>query len=84
MGINRGISGGAGEVFVLSVGDVGSTPVVSVLLGQAKVYEEEFVAVAPDSHQEIICKKRKNIDYVVEWHVWVSSCVPNIGIGVSK
>ena len=29
-------------------------PVVPVLLGQTKVYQEELVAVSPDPHQEVV------------------------------
>jgi hypothetical protein len=36
------------------VRDMLSCPVVSVLLGQTEVDEEEFVAVATDAHQEVV------------------------------
>ena len=48
------IPGSAGEVLVLSVGDVLPCPVVPVLLGKAKVYQEQLVAVPPNPHQEVV------------------------------
>ena len=48
------LPGSAGEVLVLSVWDVLPCPVVPVLLGQTKVYQEELVAVSPDPHQEVV------------------------------
>jgi len=52
--IDGGISGSAGQVFVLSVWDVLSRPVVPIFLRQAEVDEEEFVAVTSNAHQEVI------------------------------
>ena len=48
------LPGSAGEVLVLSVGDVLPRPVVAVLLGKTKVYQEQLVAVPPDPHQEVV------------------------------
>ena len=50
----RILPGSACEVLVLSVWDVLPGPVVPVLLGQTKVYQEELVAVPPDPHQEVV------------------------------
>ena len=48
------IPGSAGEVLVLSVRDVLPRPVVPVLLGKTKVYQEELVTVPSDPHQEVV------------------------------
>jgi len=48
------ISGSSCQILVLPVRDVLSSPVVSVLLRQTKVDEEEFVAVATNAHKEVI------------------------------
>ena len=42
------------QVLVLSVGNVLSSSVISVFLGQSKVNQEEFVTVATNSHQEVV------------------------------
>lgn len=54
MGVDGGITGRPCEVLVLSVGNVGTGPVVTVLLGQTKVNEEKLVAVSTNTHQEVI------------------------------
>lgn len=54
MGVDGGIAGRPCEVLVLSVGNVGAGPVVTVLFGQTKVNEEKLVAVSANTHQEVI------------------------------
>ncbi len=46
--------GGSGEVLVLSVGNVLTASVVPVFLGQTKVNEEQFVAMATDAHEKVV------------------------------
>ena len=50
------------------VRDMLAGPVVSVLLGQAEVDEEEFVAVAADAHQEVV-RLDVAVDEVLVVHV---------------
>jgi hypothetical protein len=54
MGVDGGVSGSSCQVLVLSVRNVLTGPVVSVLFGQSKVDQEEFVAVTPNTHQEVV------------------------------
>ena len=54
MSVNGGISGSPSQVLVLPVRNVLPGLVVSVLLGQTKVNEEEFITVTSDSHQEVV------------------------------
>ena len=48
------IPGSSCQVLVLPVGNVLAGPVVSILLSQSKVDQEEFVAVTPNTHQEVV------------------------------
>ena len=50
----RHVPGSSCQVLVLPVGNVLAGPVVSVLLSQSKVDQEEFVAVTPNTHQEVV------------------------------
>jgi hypothetical protein len=52
--VDTGISGGAREVLVLSVGNVLFGSRVSVLLGQTKINDEQLVAVSPDAHEKVV------------------------------
>ena len=52
--IIRHTPGSSCQVLVLPVGNVLAGPVVSVLLSQSKVDQEEFVAVTPNTHQEVV------------------------------
>lgn len=54
MGVDGGVAGGAGEVLVLSVGDVLVCASVTVFLGQAKVDDVDQVALLAEPHQEVI------------------------------
>lgn len=53
MRVDRGISGRAGEVFIVFVGDVLAV-LGSVLLGQAEVYHEDRVGLGIFAAQEVI------------------------------
>ena len=48
------VPGSSCQVLVLPVGNVLAGPVVSVLLSQSKVDQKEFVAVTPNTHQEVV------------------------------
>ena len=48
------IPGGSSQVLVLSVGNVLSSPVISVFLCQSEVDKEKLVTMTTDSHEEII------------------------------
>lgn len=52
--IIRHIPGSSCQVLVLSVGNVLAGPVVSILLSQSEVDQEELVAVTPNTHQEVV------------------------------
>ena len=54
MRVDGSVPGCTGQVFVFPVGNVLSGSNVPVFLCQAKVDHEEFVAMAPDAHQEVI------------------------------
>jgi len=54
MGVDAGVPCRSGKIFVLSVRNVLSGPVVTVLLGQSEIDEEEFVAVTTDAHEEVV------------------------------
>ena len=53
MGIDGGVTGGTGEVFVLSVGNVGAV-FGEVLLGKSEIHDVEFVAAFATAHQEVV------------------------------
>ena len=67
MCINGSISCSASQVLVFSVRNVLPSFVVSVLLGQTEVDEEQFITMTSDSHQEVVgfdvCKQRKEEGY---------------------
>lgn len=48
------LPGSSCQVLVLSVGNVLASSVVSVFLGQSKVYQEQLVAVSSNSHEEVV------------------------------
>ena len=52
--LERHRPGSSCQILVLSVRNVLTGPVVSVLFGQSKVDQEEFVAVTPNTHQEVV------------------------------
>lgn len=54
MSVDRGISGGAGKVLVLSVRDVEVSLGVTVLLGETEVDDIDLVASLADTHQEVV------------------------------
>lgn len=54
MSVDRGISGSAGQVLVLTVGDMEVSLGVSVLLGQTKVNYVDLVTSLSDTHQEVV------------------------------
>lgn len=54
VGVDRGVPGRPGQVLVLPVHDVDAGPEVAVLFRQSEVNHEEFVAVPPDAHQEVV------------------------------
>lgn len=54
MSVDGGVSGSSCQVLVLSVGNVLAGPVVSILLSQSEVDQEELVAVTPNTHQEVV------------------------------
>ena len=54
MSINRGISGSAGKVLVLSVGNVEVGLGVTVLLGETKVDDVDLIAAFANAHQEVV------------------------------
>lgn len=52
MRVDGRVAGGAGEVLVVSIGNMDPGTRVAVLLGQAKVDDKQLVAVSTNSHQE--------------------------------
>ena len=52
--VDGGVTGSAGEVLVLPVGNVKMGLRVSVLLGKAEIDHIDLVATFPDPHQEIV------------------------------
>ena len=72
MCVDAGISCSSGQILVLPVGNVLSRPIVPVFLGQAKVDEEELVAVTADAHQEVV-RLDVAVDEVLVVHVFDSA-----------
>lgn len=54
MGVDGGIAGGAGEVLILTVGDVLVCSGITVFLGQAEVDDVDQVALLTEPHQKVI------------------------------
>lgn len=54
MCVNGGIAGSAGQVFILPVGNVLMRTSITVLLGQAEVYNIDKVALLAEAHQEVV------------------------------
>lgn len=54
MCVDGGVARGAGQVFVLSVGDVLMCAGVAVLLSQAEVYDVDQVALLSEPHEEVV------------------------------
>lgn len=54
MGVDGGVAGGAGEVLVLTVGDVLVRSCIAVLLGQAEVDDVDQVALLAEPHQKVV------------------------------
>lgn len=54
MGVDRGITGSASKVLVLSVRDVEVSLGISVLLGKAEVNNIDLVATLADAHEEVV------------------------------
>ena len=54
VGVNTGVAGGAGETLALLVRNVGPGAQVTILFGKSVVDEEEFIALAPDAHEEVV------------------------------
>lgn len=54
MGVDRRVSGGSGQVLVLSVGDVEVRLGIPVLLGESKVDDVDLVASLSDTHEEVV------------------------------
>ena len=52
--VYAGVASGSGQVFVLAVQDVCVRSTVPVFLRETKVDEKQFVAMAPDAHEEIV------------------------------
>ncbi|RNA05858.1 hypothetical protein BpHYR1_033557 [Brachionus plicatilis] len=54
VGVDGGVAGRAGQIFVFSVHDVLACAVVAVLFGEAEVDQKDFVAVAANAHQKVV------------------------------
>ena len=54
MGVDAGITSGAGQVLVLSVGDVEMRLGVTILLGETEVDDVHLIATLTDPHEEIV------------------------------
>lgn len=54
VGVDRSITGSAGQVLVLSVRDVEVSLRVTVLLGETKINDIDLVASLADTHQEVV------------------------------
>lgn len=54
MSVNGGIAGSASQVLILTIRDVLMCAGVTILLGQAKVYDVDQVSLLAKPHQEII------------------------------
>lgn len=54
MCVNGGIAGSASQVFILPVGYVLMRACITVLLGQAEVYDIDKVALLAEPHQEVV------------------------------
>ena len=61
MRIDGRVARSAGQVLVVTVGNVDAGARVAVLLRQAEVNDEQLVAVAANAHQEVVGL------YVLEW-----------------
>lgn len=48
--VDGGIASSTSQILVLPIGYVSTRPVVSVLLGQTKVNQEQFVTVTANTH----------------------------------
>ena len=54
VGVDRGVSSGTGQVFVLSVRNVQVRLGVTVLFGETKVDDIDLVTAFADTHEEIV------------------------------
>ena len=54
MRVDAGVAGGAGEVFIFTVGDVEMSFGVAVLFGEAKVDNVDLIAALADAHEEVV------------------------------
>ncbi len=54
MGVDGGVAGGAGEVLILTVGDVLVRAGVTVFLCEAKVDDVDQIALLAEPHQEVV------------------------------
>lgn len=54
MCVNGGIAGSASQVFILPIGNVLMRTSITVLLGQAEVYDVDKVALLAKPHQEVV------------------------------
>lgn len=54
MCVYGGVAGGAGQILVLTVGDVLVCTCVSVFLGQTEVDDVHQVALLAQAHQEVV------------------------------
>jgi hypothetical protein len=54
MGVDGSVTGGTGEVLVLTVGDVEVSLRVTVLLGETKVDDVDLVSTLANTHKEVV------------------------------
>eukprot|EP00187_Rhodella_violacea_P007101 CAMPEP_0174886340 /NCGR_PEP_ID=MMETSP0167-20121228/1575_1 /TAXON_ID=38298 /ORGANISM="Rhodella maculata, Strain CCMP736" /LENGTH=353 /DNA_ID=CAMNT_0016122291 /DNA_START=88 /DNA_END=1148 /DNA_ORIENTATION=- len=54
MGVDGGVTGGAGEILVLPVGDMDVCFMVAVLLCESKVDDVDDVRVLPQAHEKVV------------------------------
>lgn len=54
MGVNAGITGSTGQIFVLTVGNVEMGLGVSVFLGKTEVNDIDLIAPLANAHQEVV------------------------------
>ena len=71
MRVNRGVSGGAGEVLVLAVGDVLQCARVAILLSQPEVDNVDQIPLFAQAHEEIV-RFHISVDEVLRMDVFQS------------
>ena len=78
MGVDTGISGRAGQCFVLAVRYVLVSPGIAVLLGQTKVDDVHQISLLTQPHQEVV-RLHVTVDEVLGVNVLQSTYLKGSG-----